>query len=291
MIPAAFDYHVPASIAEATALLAQYGEDAKVLSGGQSLIPMMKLRLASPRHVVDINRIPGLAYVRETDGVLAIGALARESDLEESDLVRARYPILADTTKVIADPIVRNLATVCGNLAHGDPANDHPATMLALGAELLAVGPARTRRLPADSFFTGPFTTALAADEILTEIRIPAPPPRSGGAYVKLERKVGDFATAAVAVQVTLGPSGTCERAGIGLTNVGPTPIQARRAEAFLTGKRLDDAVIRQAGQLAAEEAQPTSDLRGPVEYKRDLVRVLTARALRRAVERAGGGR
>jgi aerobic carbon-monoxide dehydrogenase medium subunit len=291
MIPAAFDYHVPASAAEAIALLARYGEDAKVLSGGQSLIPLMKLRLASPRHIVDINRIPGLAYVRETDGVLAIGALARESDLEESDLVRARYPILADTTKVIADPLVRNLATVCGNLAHGDPANDHPATMLALGAELVALGPARTRRLPVDGFFTGPFTTALAADEILTEIRIPAPPPRSGGAYVKLERKVGDFATAAVAVQVTLGPGGTCERAGIGLTNVGPTPIQARRAAAFLAAKRLDDAVIRQAGQLAAEEAQPTADLRGPAEYKRDLVRVLTARALRLAVERAGGGR
>jgi carbon-monoxide dehydrogenase medium subunit len=291
MIPAAFDYHAPASLAEATALLARLGPDAKLLSGGQSLIPMMKLRLATPHHVVDINRIPGLAYVRETDGVLAIGALARESDLEASDAVRTRYPILADTCRVVADPLVRNLATICGNLAHGDPANDHPATMLVLGAELVAVGPRGERRLPVASFFTGLFATALRPDEILTEIRIPAPPPRSGGAYLKLERKVGDFATAAVAAQVTLAADGTCSRAAIGLTNVGPTAILARRAAAHLQGKRPDDASVREAGRLAAEEADPSEDLRGPVAYKRDLVRVLTARALRRAAERAGAGR
>jgi len=291
MIPAAFEYHVPTSLPEATALLARYGDDAKVLSGGQSLIPMMKLRLATPRHLVDINRIPGLASLREADGVLTIGALCRESELEEAELIRTRYPILVDTCRVIADPLVRNLATVCGNLAHGDPANDHPATMLALAAELVAVGPGGERRVPAAAFFTGPFATALAGDEILTEIRIPTPPPRSGGAYVKLERKVGDFATAAVAAQVTLAPGGTCGRAGIGLTNVGPTPIQARRAEAFLTGKRLEDGVIKEAARLAAEESQPVSDLRGPAEYKRDLVRVLAARALRKALARAGGGR
>lgn len=289
MIPAAFDYHSPTSIEEATGLLAKHGDDAKVLSGGQSLIPLMKLRLAAPRHLVDINRIPGLAYIREAEGILKIGALTRESDLEESDLIRTRYPILLDTSKVIADPLVRNLATICGNLAHADPANDHPATMLALGAELVAVGRRGERRIPASSFFTGPFTTALNPDEILIEIRIPIPPPRSGGAYVKLERKVGDFATAAVAVQVSLGGDGICERVGIGLTNVGPTPIKAKKAEAFLKGKRLDEGVIKQAAQLASEESQPTSDLRGPAEYKRDLVRVLTARALAKAVERAGG--
>jgi carbon-monoxide dehydrogenase medium subunit len=287
MIPAAFEYHVPTSIAEATALLARYGDDAKVLSGGQSLIPMMKLRLAAPRHLVDINRVPGLAGLQETGGALRIGALVRECDLEASDVVRSRYPILHDASRVIADPLVRNLATVCGNLAHGDPANDHPAVMLALGAELVAVGPGGERRIAAGAFFLGPFTTALSAGEILTEIRVPIPPPRSGGAYLKLERKVGDFATAAVGVQVTLGTSGACERAGVGLTNVGPTPIAAKRAEAFLQGKRLDDGTIRQATELAADESQPTADLRGPVEYKRDLVRVLTGRALRRAVERA----
>lgn len=291
MIPGAFEYHAPASIGDATALLARHGEEAKVLSGGQSLIPLMKLRLATPQHLIDINRIPGLAYIREADGVLQIGALTRESDLEESDLIRRKYPILLDTSKVIADPLVRNLATVCGNLAHADPANDHPATMLALGAEVVAVGPKGERRIPVAGFFTGPFTTALRAGEILTEIRIPIAAPRSGGAYLKLERKVGDFATAAVAVQVTLNPDGTCAQAGIGLTNVGPTPIKAKRAEGALKGKRLDEGTVKQAAQAAAEEAQPTSDFRGSVEYKRDLVRVLTARALRKALERAGGGR
>jgi len=193
MIPASFSYHSPASISEATALLARYGDDAKVLSGGQSLIPLMKLRLASPQHLVDINRVPGLAYIKEDGGVLRIGALTRESDLDESDLIRTRYAILHDTTRVIADPLVRNLATVCGNLAHADPANDHPATMLALGAEVVAVGQRGERRIPVSAFFSGPFATALDAGEILTEVRIPVPPPRSGGAYLKLERKVGDF--------------------------------------------------------------------------------------------------
>jgi len=291
MIPAAFSYHAPASISDATALLAQYGDNAKILSGGQSLIPLMKLRLATPEHLIDINRIPDLAYVRESGGVLSIGALARESDLEESELARARFPILLDTSKVIADPLIRNLATVCGNLAHADPANDHPATMLVLGAELVAVGPKGERRIPIDGFFVGPFTTTLGSDEILTEVRIPTPPSRSGGVYLKLERKVGDFATAAVAAQITLSAIGTCERVGIGLTNVGPTPIVARRAEEFLRGKRLDEGGIKQAAILAAEESQPESDLRGSAEYKRDLIRVLTARALRKALERAGGGR
>src|SRR3989449_8362792 len=184
MIPAAFEYHAPTSIIEASALLARLGEDAKILSGGQSLIPLMKLRLASPAHVVDINGIPGLAYVREAEGFLRIGGLTRESELEESDIVRTRYPLLHDTAKVIADPLVRNLATVGGNLAHGDPANDHPATMLALGAELVAVGPKGERRLPIASFFTGPFETSLKPDEILVEIRVPMPSARSAGAYL-----------------------------------------------------------------------------------------------------------
>jgi aerobic carbon-monoxide dehydrogenase medium subunit len=291
MIPAAFEYHAPSSISEATALLAKLGEDAKVLSGGHSLIPLMKLRLASPRHIIDINGIPGLAGIREADGFLKIGALTRESELEDSDLIRSRYPLLHDTCKVIADPVVRNLATLGGNLAHGDPANDHPATMLAYGAEVVARGSQGERRIPIASFFTGPFTTALKGDELLVEIRIPSPPPRSGGAYLKLERKVGDFATAAVAVQLALGTGGACEQAGIGLTNVGLTPIKAERAEAALRGKRPDDAAITQAAQLAADASQPAEDLRGSVEYKKDLVRVLTARAIRKALARAGSGR
>jgi carbon-monoxide dehydrogenase medium subunit len=288
MIPAAFEYHSPASIAEATALLARLGEDAKVLSGGQSLIPLMKLRLASPRHVVDINAIPQLNALHEADGFLRIGALVRESALEESDLIRMRYPLLHDTSRVIADPIVRNLATVGGNLAHADPANDHPATMLAYGASVVAVGPQGERTIPIASFFTGPFETALSTSEILVEVRIPIPVARSGGAYLKMERKVGDFATAAVAVQLTLGSDGACERLRIGLTNVGLTPIAATAAETLLNGKRVDETVIARASQLAAEAADPSEDLRGSVEYKRDLVRVLTARAVRRALERAG---
>jgi carbon-monoxide dehydrogenase medium subunit len=289
MIPGTFEYHSPTSLGEATALLARLGDDAKVLSGGQSLIPLMKLRLATPHHLIDINALPGLAYVREDGGALRIGGLTREAELEESDVVRRRYPLLVDTCKVIADPIVRNLATVGGNLAHGDPANDHPATMLALGAEVVAVGTGGERRIPIASFFTGPFSTALRRDEIVTEIRVPSPKPGSGGAYVKMERKVGDFATAAVAVQLTLN-GGTCEEIGIGLTNVGSVPIKAVRAEGALRGRRIDGNAIAEAARLAAEEADPTADLRGPVEYKRDLVRVLTGRALRKAIERAQRG-
>lgn len=291
MIPAPFEYHRPASLGDAVALLSRLGDDAKILAGGQSLIPLMKLRLATPRHVIDINRVPGLASIAERDGMLAIGALVRESDLDASDVIRQRYPILLDTCKVVADPLVRNLATIGGNLAHGDPANDHPATMLALGAEVVVIGPRGERRIPVSGLFTGPLTTALAPSEILTEIRLPVPPPRSGGAYLKMERKVGDFATAAVAVQVALTDTGTCAAVGIGLTNVGPTPIKARRAEAWLQGRRPDEAAIREAARLAADESDPAEDLRGSVAYKRDLVRVLTARALRRALERAGASR
>jgi aerobic carbon-monoxide dehydrogenase medium subunit len=287
MIPPAFEYLRPKTLPEAIAFLQQYGDDAKILSGGQSLIPMMKFRLARPGHLVDINRISGLSYIKEEGGYLKIGGLVREAELEDSPLVRQKYPILFDTSRVIADPQVRNMATLAGNLAHGDPANDHPATMMALGAEIVAVGPKGERVIPITSFFITLFTTDLQHDEIVTEIRIPVPPPRSGGAYLKLERKVGDFATAAVAAQVTLNPDGICQRAGIALTNVGATPIKAAKGEQFLQGKKLDDASITQAAQLAAEAAQPSSDLRGPEEYKRGLVKELTRRALMRAYERA----
>ena len=212
MIPSAFDYHAPGTLDEAVALLERHGDEAKVLSGGQSLLPLLKLRLGDAGHLVDIGRIPGLTGITEADGYLRIGGAAREADLERSDLIREKYPILLDTAVVIADPLVRNRATVGGNLAHGDPANDHPATMLALGAEVVARGPGGERTIPITSFFTGLFATALGPAEILTEIRIPVPPARSGGAYVKLERKVGDYATAATAVQVTLGGQGEIAR-------------------------------------------------------------------------------
>jgi aerobic carbon-monoxide dehydrogenase medium subunit len=289
MIPSQFDYAAPSSIDEAIALLTAHRGEAKILAGGQSLIPMLKLRLASPAFLVDINRIPGLSYVEERRGALHIGALAREADLEASAVVAQRYPILLDTAAFIADPLVRNSATICGNVAHGDPGNDHPATMIALEASFVARGPRGERVIPAREFFVGLFTTALMDDEILTEIAIPLPPPRSGGAYYKLERKVGDYATAGVAIQLTVDEEGSCVRAGIGLTNVGPTPIVATDAETFLRNKPLDEETIRQCSEIAADAAEPVEDRRGSAEYKRDIVRVLTARALRTATARAGG--
>ena len=289
MIPSAFDYHAPDTLDEAVALLARLGDEAKVLSGGQSLLPLLKLRLGDAGHLVDIGRIPGLTGITEADGYLRIGGATREADLERSDLIREKYPILLDTAAVIADPLVRNRATVGGNLAHGDPANDHPATMLALEAEVVARGPGGERTVPITSFFTGLFATALAPAEILTEIRIPVPPARSGGAYIKLERKVGDYATAATAAQVTLGGQGEIARIGIGLTNAGPTPIKATAAEGYLRGRQPDAEAIAEAARLAAEATSPSADRRGSVEYKRDMARVLTSRAVARAVERAGG--
>ena len=288
MIPPAFEYLRPKTIPEALAFLEQHGDDAKILSGGQSLIPMMKLRLARPAFLVDLNRISGLSYIKEDGGFLKIGGLTREADIESSSLVRTKYALLFDTAGVIADPQVRNLATVGGNLAHGDPANDHPATMMALGAQVVATGKKGERVIPVDSFFVSLFTTALEPGEILTEIRIPVPPPKSGGAYIKVERKVGDFATAAVAAQVTLDDKGAVAKAGIALTNAGPTPIRAKKAEDFLRGKKPDAATIAQAALLAADNAQPSSDLRGPAEYKKGLIKELAKRAITRAVERAG---
>lgn len=289
MIPAAFEYLRPKTIPEAIAFLQQYGDDAKILSGGQSLISMMKFRLARPGYLIDINRIAGLSYIKEEDGYLKIGGLTREAELENSALIHSKYPIILDTARVIADPQVRNMATLAGNLAHGDPANDHPATMLALGAQVVAVGSQGERVLPIESFFVTLFTTELQHDEIVSEIRIPIPKPRSGGAYLKLERKVGDFATAGVAAQVTVDGGGICQKAGIGLTNVGATPVKAVKAEEFLRGKKLDDANIAEAARLAASEAQPNSDLRGPAEYKVGMVKELTRRALTRAYKRATG--
>ncbi len=290
MIPQAFEYHTPRTLPEALAFLQQYGDEAKILSGGHSLIPMMKLRLATPAHIVDINGIDGLEYIREEGGFLKIGGLTREVALEDSQLIRTKYPILYETTKMIADPQVRNLATLGGNLAHGDPANDHPATMLALNAQIVATGPNGSRTIPITDFFVSLFETALQRGEILTEIQIPIPPKGSGGAYLKIERKVGDFATAAVAVQLTLDGSGKCTYAGIGLTNAGPVPVKATEAENALVGKQPDAAIIAQAARAAMDAAEPGEDLRGPVDYKKSLFKELTKRALNIAIERAKGG-
>jgi carbon-monoxide dehydrogenase medium subunit len=287
MIPGKFDYYAPGTLGEAIGLLEQYRDDAKLLAGGQSLIPAMRFRLSSPKVLIDLNTVPGLSYIQEPNGHLAIGAMTIEALVEESEVVHRKYGLLADASLVIADPVVRNRSTLGGNLAHADPANDHPAIMLAYSAQVIAQGSNGSRTIPIDAFFTGLFQSALAPNEILTEIRIPSPGPHSGGAYVKMERKVGDYAVSAAAVQLTL-EGNLCTAARIALTNVNPVPSRARNAEQWIIGKELTEAVLESAGRAAAAECDPAADLRGSVEYKRDLTRVLTKRAIRRAMERAG---
>lgn len=289
MIPGAFDYLAPRSVDEAVAALVRGGDDAKILAGGQSLIPAMRFRLASPTVLIDINRLSGLEYLRHEPGHLAIGALTREHALERDPALAERYPLLHDAARVIADPLVRNRATVGGNIAHADPANDHPAVMLAYGAEVLAQGPRGARTIAIDDFFLGLFETALGHDELLTEIRIPAPAAGAGGAYLKIERKVGDYAVSAVAVQLTIS-GGRCTAARVALTNVSPVPMRSPGAEAALVGNELTAEVLEAAGRAAAAECDPSGDLRGTVEYKRDLTRVLVKRAVRKAAERAASG-
>jgi carbon-monoxide dehydrogenase medium subunit len=286
MIPGKFEYFAPATLPEAVKLLSEKGDGAKILAGGQSLIPAMRFRLAQPEILIDINRIDGLSYIKEENGHLAIGAMTREAEIDSSSLIHQKYPLLADTARVIADPLVRNMATVGGNLAHADPANDHPATMLAYNASVVATGPSGERVIPIDNFFVDLFTSSLAENEILKEIRIPTPPAHSGGAYLKLERKVGDYAVAAVAVQLILNGS-TCQSIRIGLTNVSATPMRAANAEAALAGQPLTEDNINAAAAAAAQECEPSADLRGPEDYKRDIVRVLTIRAINKAAERA----
>ncbi len=294
MFPAPFEYVAPSTLEQAVGLLRQYGPEARILAGGQSLIPMMRFRLANPKVLVDINRIPGLDFLEEAQGVLRIGALVRHRAMERAPLIQQRYPLLADTARVVADPLVRNRGTLGGAIAHADPAGDWGAALLAAKAEVVITGPKGRRigqrTVPLEAFFTGPFTSVLEPGEVVTEIRVPAPGPREAGAYLKIERKVGDFAVVAVGVQIALDGDGVCWKAGIGLCAVGPTSLRAREAEEWLVGRRLDEDVIARAGELAAAAAQPTSDTRGPAEYKRDMVRVLTIRALRKALERIPKG-
>jgi carbon-monoxide dehydrogenase medium subunit len=289
MIPGEFDYYAPATLDEAVALLQQHSE-AKILAGGQSLIPAMRFRLSVPEILIDLNTVDGLQYIRESNGHLSIGAMTCESELEEWAAGRPEFAMLHDASRTIADPIVRNRATVGGNLAHADPANDHPAVMLAYGAELVALGQNGTRTIPIDDFFVDLFENSLDAGEILTEIRIPTPGPKSGGAYVKMERKVGDFATSAVAVQLTTDGD-RCTAARIATTNVNAVPVRSRNAEQALVGNVLSEEAVEAAGQAAAAECDPSPDLRGSIEFKRDLTRVLTKRAIRKAAERASNNR
>lgn len=286
MLPARFDYHRPDDLEEALALLAEHGEEAKVLAGGMSLIPLMKLRFATPAHVIDVNRIPDLRGMAEEGEQLRVRAVTRHAELERSDLLKGRYPAMAAAAPQISDPVVRNLGTIGGSLAHGDPAGDWGSVMLALGAEVVARSSAGERVIAADDLFVSNFATSLRPDELITEIRIPSPRGRFGGAYLKLERKVGDFATVGVAVHLSLD-DGHVATAGIGLTSVGPRNIKAREAEASLAGAEPTEEAFAEAGRLAAAAAQPVTDVRGSAEYKRHIVEVYTRRGLARAFETA----
>jgi len=289
MLPAPFEYHAPKTVDEALELLDQLGDEAKVLAGGQSLIPLLKLRFASPGHLVDINKIKDLDYLEERDGALRIGPLFRHKSAERSSLLASRYHVMADAAPQIADPIIRNRGTIAGSVAHADPSGDWGTVLLALDADIVLRSSSGSRTVKARDFFNGPFSTALEPNEMLSEIRIPASRSQTGGAYLKLERKVGDFATVAVAVHLQMD-DGQVGSAGIGLTAVGPQNLKAERAEAALKGRVLDDAAIKEAAGLAAEAAEPKADHRGSVEYKRNVVRVFTERGLKRAYERARGG-
>jgi aerobic carbon-monoxide dehydrogenase medium subunit len=284
MYPGRFEYHAPETLDDAIATLERYGEEAKVLAGGQSLIPLMKLRFASPRALVDINRIPGLDGLSEEGGELRIGALVRHKDCERSTALKGRWGVLGDAAPQISDPIVRNLGTVAGSLAHADPQGDWGSALMAPGARVVARGAGGTREIPVDELIEGPFTTTLDPTEVITEVRVPDPGPRAGGTYLKLERKVGDFATVAVAVHVSFS-NGAVDRAGIALTGVGPRNIRASAAEEALAGAALEDDAIAEAARLAADAAEPRDDERGSVDYKRNVVRVFTERGLRKARE------
>lgn len=284
--PRPFEYHAPSSIREAVALLGEHRGDAKVIAGGQSLIPLMKLRLASPAHLIDLNRIHGLDYVRREHGRFAIGPLTRMADIEESEALRKWCTIIPECAAQIADPLVRNLGTIGGNVSHADPANDMPAVMVATGAEMVVAGPKGRRSVPASQFFLDTFTTALREDELLAEIRIPVAR-YMDGAYAKLERQAGDFGIVGVAASIRLSGEGLCKECGIGLTGAGPTVIKAKEAESVVVGTRLDGEVIGRASALASEESRPISDLRGTEQYKREMVKVMAKRAVSQALNRA----
>jgi carbon-monoxide dehydrogenase medium subunit len=288
MIPGTFEYHAPTSLKEAVSLLGEYGDEAKVLAGGHSLLPMMKLRFAEPAHLIDLNGIADLRGISEQGGKIRIGAMTTENQLIASDLLQKKCPLIPEAARLIADPQVRNRGTIGGDIAHGDPGNDHPAIMLAVGASLVLTGPKGSRTVAADGFFLGTYYTQLEADEILTEIIVPAAPAHSGHGFAKLKRKTGDFATAAAAVTLTLNGN-TCSAINIALTNVGPTAIKATEAEAVLKGKTIDEALINAAAAKAMGMCEPAEDLRGNAEYKTAMAGEMTRRALRQALARAKG--
>lgn len=287
MYAAPFEYHRARSIEEAVALLGEHGDDAKLLAGGHSLIPLLKLRFAQPKHLIDVRKIPSLSGIREEEGAIVIGATTTHAHMGRSAVIERKLPILAETAHVIGDPLVRNMGTVGGSLAHADPGADFPATMLVLGAELRAVGPRGQRTIPADDFFLDILMTALAPNEVLTEIRIPIPRPGSGGAYAKFRHPASGYALLGVAALMTRDGGGAIQHARVALTGVGTRAARARAAEQALMGKNADEAVIAEAAARAADGLEPRADAQGSADYKKHLAVVFARRAISLAVERA----
>jgi carbon-monoxide dehydrogenase medium subunit len=287
MIPREFDYHAPKSVPDALGLLKQLGDDAKLLAGGHSLLPMMKMRFAQPGHLIDLGRIPELKGIRESGGMIAIGAMTTENELIWSKLLQDKCPLLVEGARLISDPQVRYKGTIGGDISHGDPANDQPALMLALGASFVLRSVSGERVVPADGFFVGTYATLMNPDEIMTEIRIPVPAPGTGYCYAKLKRKVGDFATAAAAVTLRM-KGDTVQDVAIALTNAAATPLKARAAEDSMRGQAITEASISRAAELAMSISDPAADQRGDVEYKKAMAGEMTQRALRMARSRAG---
>lgn len=288
MIPGTFEYHAPTSVADALSLLGQYGEEAKIIAGGHSLLPMMKLRFAEPAHLIDINGIDELRGVREEAGQICIGAMTTENQLIASQLLWDKCALIPEAAKLIADPQVRNRGTIGGDIAHGDPGNDHPAIMLALDASFVLVGPNGERTVTADGFFLGTYYTQLEEGEIMTEIQVPIPASGSGYGFSKLKRKTGDFATAAAAVQLQLDGD-TCTQINIAMTNVAPCAVKANDAAAHLVGKVINDTLINEAAKKAMDDCDPAEDLRGDIEYKTSMAGEMVRRAIRKALSNAKG--
>jgi len=288
VIPGEFTYHRPSSVAEAVAILVSHGDEARPLSGGHSLIPMMKLRMAAPEHLVDLGGIADLKGVSENGSTISIGAMTTQHELIGSDLLTAKLPIICETAELIADPQIRYVGTLGGNVANGDPGNDMPALMQCLDASYVLTGPDGTREIPAREFYEAAYFTALAPEEILTAIKIPVPPAGHGYAYEKLKRKVGDYATAAAAVVLVMS-GGTVSACSVALTNVADTPLHAEEAGAILTGSELDPETVKRAVAAAEAITDPASDGRGPAEYRTKMAGIMLERALARAADRAQG--
>jgi aerobic carbon-monoxide dehydrogenase medium subunit len=291
MIPQPFEYHAPKSLTEAAKLAAQFGGEGKLLAGGHSLVPLMKLRLAAPKHVIDISRIPELNYIREEQGKIQIGALTTHFKIESSQLLKAKCPLMPETASEIGDAQVRNKGTLGGSLAHADPAGDWPAVILALDAEILAAGSSGQRTIAAQEFFVDMLATALAPDEILTAVRVPELPARGGDAYAKLHQPASGFAIVGVAARVVLDENGAIGHASLGITGVASKAYRASAVEQAIQGKSPSTKRLAEAAAHAAEGVEPNGDLFASSEYRAHLARVYTQRALERAIERAGGSR